>query len=52
MLPKLTRPPTSRPQISGGTVMLGKCLLQVVMYTHWFACLWALQTQLGETLAS
>ena len=31
--------------------MLIKCLLQMLMYCHWFACVWTLQPQFGETLA-
>ena len=29
--------------------MLVKCLLQMLLCCHWIACVWTLQTQLGET---
>ena len=35
--------------IGYGTIMLIKVAVQMVVYCHWFACLWALQTQLSET---
>ena len=28
--------------------MLVKCLLQMLLCCHWIACVWTLQTQLGE----
>ena len=36
-------------QIGYGTMMLIKVTVQMIVYCHWFACLWALQTQFSET---
>ena len=43
-------PPMPDPhQIGYGTMMLIKVTVQMIVYCHWFACLWALQTQFSET---
>ena len=48
--PDLTQPQRPDPhQIGYGTIMLIKVAVQMLVYCHWFACLWALQTQLSET---
>ena len=39
----------SRLPISHGMQAMSKCIVAIVMFGHWFACVWTLQTSFAET---
>lgn len=37
--------------VNYGVIKLTKAFVMILVYCHWFACLWALQAQLGKSIA-